>query len=233
MSHNKTVDSHEINVITPVNTSHELCEVKNAKALVIFAHGAGADMHHHYIEDLVEEMHSQQLSVLRFNFPYMDKRKLDGKRRPPDRMPKLVDCYKSIIANFKTDLPIIIAGKSMGGRVAATLAGDKSLMDAHNIKGVICLGYPFHPVKKPEKLRLAPLQETQLPVLILQGERDALGSEIEINDYEISSRCQLHFFNDGDHDLKPRVKSGQTLAQHKRAAVFGMRSFIDEINNDC
>ena len=175
MSHNKTVDSHEINVITPVNTSHELCEVKNAKAVVIFAHGAGADMHHHYIEDLVEEMNSQQLSVLRFNFPYMDKRKLDGKRRPPDRMPKLVDCYKSIIANFKTDLPIIIAGKSMGGRVAATLAGDKPLMDAHNIKGVICLGYPFPSGKKTRKITFSTPARNTIARTYIAGRKRRFG----------------------------------------------------------
>tara|TARA_R110000787_G_scaffold132987_2_gene245243 strand:+ start:202 stop:867 length:666 start_codon:yes stop_codon:yes gene_type:complete len=210
-----------------------LSKAKDEKALVIFAHGAGADMNHHYIEELVGLMNAKQLSVLRFNFPFMDKRKLDGKRRPPDRMPALVSCYQSVLAEVKTSLPIYIAGKSMGGRVAATLAGDKTLLLRHKIRGVICLGYPFHPVKKPENLRLAPLQETQLPVLILQGQRDALGSEIEINSYEISPRCQLHYFNDGDHDLKPRVKSGDNLKQHQITAVNKMRSFIDEINNSC
>jgi len=207
--------------------------VEDAKAIVLFAHGAGADMNHQYMEELVGLMNAQQLSVLRFNFPFMDKRKFDGKRRPPDRMPALVACYQSVLANTETSLPIYIGGKSMGGRVAATLAADKTFMITHQVKGVICLGYPFHPVKKPEKLRLIPLQETQLPVLILQGERDALGSEIEIKEYEISSCCQVHYFNDGDHDLKPRVKSGYSLKQHQSAAINKMRNFIDEINNSC
>jgi predicted alpha/beta-hydrolase family hydrolase len=216
-----------------LSLNSKLNKAEDAKALVIFAHGAGADMEHEYLEELVRLMNAQQLSVLRFNFPFMDKRKLDGKRRPPDRMPALIDCYQSLIANFTTNLPIYIGGKSMGGRVAATLAGDEILMTTHQIQGVICLGYPFHPAKKPEKLRLAPLQDTQLPVLILQGDRDTLGSKIEINKYTISSQCQLHFFNDGDHDLKPRVKSGYTLIQHQSVAVNKMRNFIDEINNCC
>jgi predicted alpha/beta-hydrolase family hydrolase len=216
-----------------LSVSNELNSAKDPKALVIFAHGAGADMHHPYIEELVGLMNAQQLSVLRFNFPFMDKRKFDSKRRPPDRMPALVQCYQAILAKANSTLPIYIAGKSMGGRVAATLAGDSVLMKSNLVRGVICLGYPFHPVKKPEKLRLAPLQDTQLPVLILQGERDALGSESEIKQYQISSRCQLHYFNDGDHDLKPRVKSGYTLKQHQTTAVHKMRSFIDEINNSC
>tara|TARA_R110000744_G_scaffold238020_1_gene355398 strand:- start:205 stop:870 length:666 start_codon:yes stop_codon:yes gene_type:complete len=213
--------------------SRLLNRAKGENALVIFAHGAGADMNHQYIEDLVGLMNAQQLSVLRFNFPFMDKRKLDGKRRPPERMPALVACYQSVLAETDTNLPIFIAGKSMGGRVAATLASDKAFILRHKIGGVICLGYPFHPIKKPENLRLEPLQETQLPVLILQGQRDALGSEIEINSYEISSLCQIQYFNDGDHDLKPRVKSGYNLKQHQIAAVNKMRNFIDEINNSC
>jgi len=221
----------ELPISTLLNT------VKEAKALVIFAHGAGADMEHEYIETLVRLMNEQKLNVLRFNFPFMDKRKLDGKRRPPDRMPALVTCYQAILANIhihlNTDLPVYIAGKSMGSRVAVTLAGDKALMLTHKVRGVICLGYPFHPVKKPEKLRLAPLQETQLPVLILQGQRDALGSEDEIESYEISSRCQLHYFSDGDHNLKPRVKSGYNLKQHQNSAINKMSEFIDEINNPC
>lgn len=202
--------------------------VDNAKALVIFAHGAGADMEHEYITELTRLLNKQQLNVLRFNFPYMDKRKLDGKRRPPDRMPKLIACYQQVLAGVNSQLPIFIAGKSMGGRVAATIASDKELTAKHQLQGVICLGYPFHPVKKLDKLRLTPLQETQLPILILQGQRDALGSETEIESYDFSVKCQVHFFTDGDHDLKPRVKSGFTLKQHQASAVLKMKGFIDE-----
>ena len=216
-----------------LSVTNVLNEAENAKALIIFAHGAGADMTSDYLETLVALMNTQQLSVLRFNFPYMDKRKLDGKRRPPDRMPVLVASYQSVLAALDTNLPIFIAGKSMGGRVAATLATEQSLMKALNISGVICLGYPFHPIKKPEKLRLEPLQDAQLPVLILQGQRDALGSELEINSYQISAHCQLHYFADGDHDLKPRVKSGYNLKQHQSSAIDKIRNFVDEIHNCC
>lgn len=216
-----------------ISFSSVLNEAENAKALIVFAHGAGADMSSAYLETLVEMMNSKQLSVLRFNFPYMDKRKLDGKRRPPDRMPVLVACYRSVLADLDTQLPIFIAGKSMGGRVAATLATDECLMKMLNVSGVICLGYPFHPIKKPEKLRLEPLQEAQLPVLILQGQRDALGSELEINNYQVSAHCQLHYFADGDHDLKPRVKSGYNLSQHQSSAIDKIRNFVDEIHNCC
>jgi predicted alpha/beta-hydrolase family hydrolase len=198
--------------------------VDDAKALVIFAHGAGADMEHQYISHLAKALNMQQLNVLRFNFPYMDKRKLDGKRRPPDRMPKLLSCYEQLLTDIESPLPIFIAGKSMGGRVAATLASTCG----KQAKGVICLGYPFHPIKQPEKLRLEPLQDTQLPILILQGERDALGSKADIAKYTISNLCELVYFADGDHDLKPRIKSGFTHQQHIDKAVAQIKRFIDE-----
>jgi predicted alpha/beta-hydrolase family hydrolase len=198
--------------------------VLNPKALVIFAHGAGADKSHEFMEQVSRYLNDHGINVIRFNFSYMDVRLAEGNRRPPDRMPKLLTCFETVINELDTPLPIFLAGKSMGGRVAATLARDKAL----NAQGVMCLGYPFHPQKKPEKLRLEPLQETQKPILILQGTRDALGNEEEISSYELSDKCRCVFFADGDHNLKPRVKSGFTHIEHVQEAVNEMMRFIDE-----
>ena len=160
----------------------------------------------------------------------MDKRLTDGKKYPPNRMPILIPCYQWVIDKYlqtlqkKHDkLPLFIGGKSMGGRVASTIAATEK-----RISGVVCIGYPFHPQKKPEKLRLEPLQETLHPVLILQGSRDALGSKEEINDYSISPLCEVTFFEDGDHDLKPRVKSGFTHQGHIACAIKNIVKFINE-----
>ncbi|MFT5758187.1 MAG: putative alpha/beta-hydrolase family hydrolase [Alteromonadaceae bacterium] len=200
------------------------CYVKSPKALLIFAHGAGANMHHVYLDNITRLLNEENINVLRFNFPYMDKRAQDGKKYPPNRMPILLECYQEILARCDKSLPLFIGGKSMGGRVAATLTKDHQA----NIKGVVCLGYPFHPTKKPEKLRLEPLQETKKPILILQGDRDSLGNKMEIENYQISSLCQVTYFEDGDHDLKPRVKSGFTQQQHLKQAVDAISRFIDE-----
>jgi len=210
----------------------------NEKALLVFAHGAGAGMNHAFMQNLSEQLNALQISVLRFNFPYMDKRAEDGKRRPPDRMPKLLDCYQTVlnrvldneVVNGKIRVPIFIGGKSMGGRVAATLASGE-LLSSHELssfKGVICLGYPFHPQGKPEKLRLLPLQQSIKNNLILQGDRDPLGNKQDIKDYQLPASCQVSFFEDGDHDLKPRVKSGFTHSQHIKTAVEKIVSFINE-----
>lgn len=203
--------------------------IENPIAQVVFAHGAGADMHHEFMEQIATLFNQENINVLRFNFPYMDKRIALGKRYPPDRMPKLIDCYKKVIQEVVTDknntkLPLFIGGKSMGSRVAVTLANDEEVLA--NIRGVFCIGYPFHPPKKTEKLRLEPLQNTQKPVFITQGSRDTLGSKLEINGYEISPLCQCFFLVDGDHSLKPRVKSGFTQWQHIKSAVHAISQFI-------
>ncbi|MFT5297470.1 MAG: putative alpha/beta-hydrolase family hydrolase [Colwellia sp.] len=211
-------NKEELSISTIVNT------VENPKAFVIFAHGAGADKSHEFMDNVASLLNVQDINVLRFNFSYMDVRIAEGNRRPPDRMPKLLQCFEAVIEELVTDLPVFLAGKSMGGRVAATLARDETL----NVLGVMCLGYPFHPQKKPEKLRLEPLQETQMPILILQGTRDALGNEEEISGYEFSDKCHCVFFTDGDHNLKPRVKSGFTHSQHVQESVNEMVRFIDE-----
>jgi len=217
-------------------TNQIINNVENPIAQIIFAHGAGADMHHEFMEQITYLFNKANINVLRFNFPYMDKRIELGKRYPPDRMPKLIDCYESVINNFiendenEETLPLFIGGKSMGSRVAATIAGNDNVSKI--IQGVFCLGYPFHPPKKPEKLRLEPLQNTQRPVLIVQGERDTLGSLVEIMDYEVSGMCKTLFLTDGDHSLKPRVKSGFTQQQHMENAVHEIATFIQEVINN-
>lgn len=204
-------------------TSYELSTAKHPKALFIFAHGAGADMDSDFMINMTELLVKKGVNVLRFNFHYMDKRKLDGKRRPPDRMPKLLDCFNEIITQHKSSLPTFIGGKSMGSRVAATLLENSDL----GIHGGVCFGYPFHPANKPDKLRLEPLQNTQKPILIMQGTRDKLGDDSEISCYELSSLCKVEFLPDGDHDLKPRVKSGYTHMQHIQTASELVSEFID------
>jgi len=198
--------------------------VDNAKAMVVFAHGAGADKSSDFMQEFTQLLNDQQFSVLRFNFNYMDKRLVDGRRYPPERMPKLLTCFEQVIADLETDLPIFLMGKSMGGRVAATLA-EKPLA---GVNGIVCLGYPFHPQKQPEKLRLEPLQNTKQPILIIQGDRDALGNKDEISSYQFSSLCQLQYVADGDHNLKPRVKSGFTHRQHLATAAQSIVKFIYE-----
>ncbi|EPB4565212.1 alpha/beta fold hydrolase, partial [Vibrio vulnificus] len=140
--------------------------------LFIFAHGAGAPMEHAFMTAVAQGLAKEGIRVVRFNFPYMAKRAEDGKKRPPDRAPKLLEAFSEVIASV-TDDPVIIGGKSMGGRMA-------SLLSEHPlVKGIACLGFPFHPPGKPEKFKGEHLQTLSKPTLILQGERDTFGTQTE------------------------------------------------------
>src|SRR5947209_18352568 len=99
---------------------------------------------------------------------------------------------------------LVIGGKSMDERIASLVA------DEAGVAGLICLGYPFHPVGKPDKLRVAHLRTIKTPTLIVQGERDPFGSREEVAEYELSPTVQVKWMKDGDHGFKPRKSSGTT-----------------------
>lgn len=230
-------NKHFIKAEYGANISLLINTVPSAKALVIFAHGAGANMSHEFMDELTELFNLSSINVLRFNFPYMDKRQSTGKKYPPDRMPKLLDCYTKVVEyaiayNGLDNLPVFIGGKSMGSRVAVTLLANEQVQHSAALKlirGVFCLGYPFHPAKKPEKLRLEPLLETSKKVIIVQGERDTLGNQEEVIGYKLPEHCEYIFLADGDHSLKPRVKSGFSYNDHKQQAVDEIVKFIDSL----
>lgn len=224
-------DGSEIHLLSNV--------IKAPKAQVIFAHGAGANMSHEFMDEITLLLNQAGINVWRFNFPFMDKRALTGKKYPPDRMPKLLTCFHEVIEHvlnhpMSKGLPLVIGGKSMGSRAAATLVADTEVLPTrllNSISGVFCLGYPFHPAKKPEKLRLEPLEGGNKPILIVQGERDTLGDKAEILSYQLAEHCQCIFLPDGDHSLKPRVKSGFTYKAHKKQAVDEIVEFIEAVES--
>src|SRR5690606_23519735 len=138
----------------------------------IFAHGAGADMDHDFMAAVASGSAARGNRVVRVNFPYMGKRAEDGKRRPPDGATNLQEAFEAVIAEYASG-SVVIGGKSMGGRMA-------SLLSAHpQVAGIACLGFPFHPPGKPEKFKGDHLAEVDKPTLILQGERDTFGTQLE------------------------------------------------------
>jgi predicted alpha/beta-hydrolase family hydrolase len=126
----------------------------------------------------------------------------------------------------ESDGPLLIGGKSMGGRVAAMLAGGGSLPG--RVKGVACFGYPFHPTGNPEAdWRLAPLEDAKRPVLVLQGDRDQFGSQAELDAITLPPQVTLTYLEDGNHDFGPRGKSPATLDGNIAAAAKAVRAFLD------
>lgn len=197
----------------------------------IFAHGAGAPMDSDFMQNMAERLCTQGVRVIRFEFPYMVERRKNGKRRPPNRQLELLNCWREVIVEVQRayPAPLFIGGKSMGGRMATLLLGaEESELD---VAGAICFGYPFHPQGKPEKLRTEHLIDMTAPILIVQGSRDALGNIDEVPEYALSEAVVLHWLDDGDHDLKPRVKSGFSHEQHKSMAATKACEFITKINS--
>lgn len=196
-------------------------------ASVILAHGAGAPMDSEFMVVLAELLCEFGLEVIRFEFPYMAERRATGSKRPPERVPILTQCWREQIVRARQSLPadrkLIIGGKSLGGRMASMVA-DESAAD-----GLVCLGYPFHPAGKPERLRVEHLRNLQTPTLIVQGERDPLGNLQEVQKYELAPVIKLHWLPDGDHDFKPRVKSGYTWQQHLQRAAENVCAFINQL----
>ena len=195
---------------------------ENAKKTVVLAHGAGASMDSEFLEVFAEGLAANGLRVARFEFPYMAKRRIDGKRRPPDRMDVLLAAYRHIVCATQAET-LIVGGKSMGGRVASMIADDLEAA------GLVCLGYPFHPPGKPEKLRTQHLQNLTTPSLFLQGERDPLGTRGEIENYALSHSITIKYLPDGDHDLKPRKASGRTRDENWREAIRHMAEFAERL----
>jgi hypothetical protein len=187
---------------------------------IVLAHGAGAPMDSPFMDTVTGGLEHHGLRVMRFNFPYMERRMADGRRRPPDRPAVLRQTWLQVVQGLGRPGDLIIGGKSMGGRVASLIA------DEVGVRGLVCLGYPFHPAGKPDQLRIEPLREIATPTLILQGTRDALGNRDEVRGYPLSAQVQVELIEDGDHSFKPRVRSGRTAEQNLRQAVDAVVAFV-------
>ena len=202
-------------------------------ATFLFAHGAGAGMDHEFMADIAKGLALKGIRVVRFDFPYMVKRREDGKKRPPDRQPKLLLDLQRHIDAFTAEGNLVIGGKSMGGRMASLIVTDiaDESPDVANCKGkvsgVACLGFPFHPPGKPENFRGDHLKTIDLPTLILQGERDTFGTRSEVEGWDYARTVEPRFLPDGDHSFKPRKASGHTELGNRQLAVNALAAFIN------
>ncbi|MFS2067564.1 alpha/beta family hydrolase [Pseudomonas sp. CT11-2] len=193
-----------------------------ASATLILAHGAGAPMDSGWMSDMAARLADQGVNVLRFEFPYMAQRRVDGGKRPPNPAPKLLECWREVYAVVRRHVTgrLAIGGKSMGGRMASLLA-DELEADA-----LVCLGYPFYAVGKPEKPRVEHLAALKTRTLIVQGERDALGNREAVEAYTLAPGIEVFWLEAADHDLKPLKASGFTHEQHLDATAKKVAGFL-------
>lgn len=196
----------------------------DAAVAVLLAHGAGAPMDSLFMTAVSGLLAGHGLCVLRFEFPYMSARRQTGRRSPPPRADALCDVYRRTVSEVAgPGRRLVIGGKSMGGRVAAMVADE--LGRASLAHGLVCLGFPFHPPGRPDRLRTAALGSIALPTLVCQGERDPFGSRAEVETYRLSPKVQVHWLADGDHDLAPRKASGLTKEGNWREAAGAVAAF--------
>ena len=177
------------------------------KAVFVCAHGAGGHMADRGMERLAGVLRGNGLDLVRFNFLYREA----GSRRP-DPMPRLTQCFEAVVAHARTELgqqSLLIGGRSMGGRAASMMAAEGFGCD-----GLLLLAYPLHPPGKPGQLRVAHLPRIRVPVLCINGTRDAFCTK-ELMDRaleSVSAPWTMHWLEGADHSFHVLKSSGRTDA---------------------
>ncbi|MAH85081.1 MAG: alpha/beta hydrolase [Rhodospirillaceae bacterium TMED8] len=197
---------------------------KEAFHTICLAHGAGAPMDSPFMQAFAEGLAARDFIVARFEFPYMAERRESGQKKPPNHPKILIETWRTVIKKLRPSRPLIIGGKSMGGRMASFIA------DQTDVAGLVCLGYPFHaPRVPPHPDRLKHLERLKTPTLICQGTRDPFGTKEEVKNYALSARVQLQWLEDGDHSFKPRKKSCRTQQMNWETALDSIVSFTSSL----
>ena len=183
---------------------------ENAHAGLILAHGAGAGQKSPFMVAAARALAARGIVTATFDFPYM----AEG-RKLPDKGPVLEDAWREAIADASArpafaGLPLFIGGKSMGGRIASQAAAEGPL----SISGLVFLGYPLHPPGKPTQRRDAHLPKIHVPMLFVQGGRDAFGSAAEIRELlpRLAPTTELYEIEGGDHSFKVPARLGKPSA---------------------
>lgn len=182
-------------------------------SVILLAHGAGAGMDSELLVAVASGLAERGLPVLRFNYAYAERAAREERRRPPDRRPRLEAVHGAALDALRMRYPerrVVLAGKSMGGRIASYL----SAVGAHD-SALLFLGYPLHPREQPEQLRSEHFGAIAVPALFLQGTRDAL-CDLELLRRELETFggiVTLRVIEGADHDFRVLKRSGRTRAE--------------------
>ena len=181
---------------------------KAARACYVLAHGAGAGMHHAFMTAVAAELADRGIATLRYQFPYMEQ----GSKRPDP--PAL--CHATVRAAVAKagalKLPLIAGGRSFGGRMTSQAQAKSALP---GVRGLAFLGFPLHPAGRPSDERAAHLFDVAIPMLFLQGTRDALAELSLLRPLidRLGQRATLTVFEDADHSFHVPAKTGRKDAE--------------------
>ena len=204
-----------------------LIRPERAKALYLFAHGAGAGMTHASMASNAEGLAERGIATLRYQFPYMEK----GQKRPdpPAIAHAAVRAAAATASELAPDLPLFAGGRSFGGRMTSQAQADEALK---GVRGLAFIGFPLHPAEKPGIERAEHLKRVQVPMLFVSGARDAM-AELNLLEPVVSglgSRATLHLIADADHSLKVPAKSGRTSAQAEGEALDTIAAWMTALS---
>ena len=196
---------------------------REAKALYLFAHGAGAGMTHAAMESNAQGLAARGIATLRFQFPYMEK----GSKRPdsPRIAHAAVRSAAAEALRLAPDLPLYAGGRSFGGRMTSQAQAEEPLP---GVRGLAYLGFPLHPAGKPGIERAEHLARVAVPMLFVSGARDAL-AELDLLKPVVAGlgdRATLHLVEHADHSLKVPARSGRTAADAETEALDAMAKWM-------
>jgi len=179
------------------------------RAAYVLAHGAGAGMQHTFMANLAQGLAGRGVATLRFQFPFMEQ----GSRRPdaPTVAQATVRAAVDEAARRLPGLPLFAGGKSFGGRMTSQA---QAIAPLPGVRGLVFVGFPLHPAGKPSTGRAAHLAQVALPMLFLQGTRDALAdlALVQAATAPLADRATLHIVDGADHAFHVLVRSGRSDA---------------------
>lgn len=216
----------ELRIPTPAaDVAALLMRPDDARWLYVLAHGAGAGMRHHFMNAIAERLAAIGIATLRYEYPYMTA----GSRRP-DPAPKNEAVTRAVCEYAAAEYPklrLCAGGKSMGGRMTSRAQADSAMP---RVERLVFLGFPLHPAGKPSTQRADHLRDVAIPMLFLQGTRDALAELNLITGVcaDLGDRAELHIEEGADHSFAVLKRSGRTNdevldSMTRRVATFLIR----------
>jgi predicted alpha/beta-hydrolase family hydrolase len=211
----------------PEQVSGLLLRPDDAKALYVFAHGAGVGMNHPSMAANAQGLAERGIASLRFNFPFMEKR--TGRPDPPRIAHVAVRAAVGAAGEMAGDLPLFAGGRSYGGRMTSQA---QSVAPLPGVRGLAFLGFPLHPAGKPGIERADHLAEVQIPMLLVSGSRDGL-AELDLLKSVVEplgERATLHVIDHADHSLRVPAKSGRTPEQAQAEALDALAEWMIKLS---
>lgn len=199
---------------------------EHAAAMYVFAHGAGANMRHPFMQSVADALGERGIATLRFNFPYME-----SARKGIDPQPVLEAYVRSACASARElapDLPLFAGGKSMGGRMTSNAAAREPI---DGLRGIVFFGFPLHAPKRPGLGREVHLAQVRVPMLFLQGTRDDLADLTLIRKVcaELPATARLHVVEGADHSFEVLKRSGRNAAEVRTEIADAAAAFLREL----